>query len=395
MYQQMYDAYGLHPNEITELRGYIDDALPVAIMYGGSIENLQGFISYGSEANPINPLDGKVQNDKVTLYEYLDHEVQSIITGIIGSAATQWLWSTHDHHFQLEMMMSKPSLLDPQTVKIYNSSAQDGRSQLILRPDKGQISIELEDQINLRWMNYSCEGVECYEGRSDEVLENPIEFFVGSNEIKILPNKVLSLAFEVSYANISVDSGNYFISYNYPKLKDRKFDRWMTELVEKQLEEDLKELSSMKPAEEEEHRYAKRSYGDFYISLVSKDIISGYITFRSTEKSRLKTIPFNYNRAKNNFYQLKDIFRKDFDYPFFLNATINKSKRNLLYKEDPMLKPLIEKQPFSHMVLSPSGLVFFTDFNTIYGRRQVVVPFDDLKSFLSDKSIIKYIEKDR
>ncbi|MFT4566310.1 MAG: hypothetical protein ACI9FN_001265 [Saprospiraceae bacterium] len=396
LYNKMKELYDVSPSEITSKYGLLDGTLPIALMYHGKKDDFRGLISYGNNSHIVQQMDGLIDHQEMAIYEYEDNAVSNTLIGSTNSSLDNALWKWKSQNQQLELpILLKVNPDRKKVVLIFGSNDGKSLSQIVLRPNKRQISIERNNQINLRWMDYSCEGSDCIEGRQDEHLENPVEFAINEESILIYPDENVTLDHEIEYQNISIDSNSYFISYDFPILKQKTFDKWLKAVIQKELKKEIKRLDQVVEEDESTYRFKYRSYGDFYISLVSDEIISGYMLLRSSNESRLRTIPFNYDRDKKRFYNLKDVFKRDFDYPYFLKTYINKQKRNLLYKEQGVAKQLISEEPFSHMVFSPSGLIFFTDFNTIFGRRHIVIPFEEIKSFIGSRSISKYIQKER
>ena len=393
---KMKKIYGISTSDVGYRFGLLDGTLPLSIIYQKDKEIFQGLLSYGSNTNNTHQIDGHINNNEIEIYEYDGDAVVSILSRTSDTVTEniQWDWRSQNQKLEIPIYFNSASDTEKK-VSIYGSIAGNTLSQIVLRPNKNQISIERDNQINLRWMDYSCQDDDCYEGRPDERLENPVEFSINDNHILIYPNESATLLHEIEYINVSVDSNSYFISYDFPVLKQRKFDKWIQSIIEREFEKENKRLIRLIAEDESTYRFKYRSYGDFYLSLVSDEIISGYLLLRASNHNDLRTIPFNYDREKKRFIQIKDIFKSDFDYPYFLKTNVNKQKRNLIYKEQGVVKKLLRDAPFSHMVLSPSGLVFFTDFNSIYGRRHMVIPFEELKSFVGDRTISKYIQKER
>jgi len=391
----MKEVYDIPKSALTTQYGLLDGTLPITLMYQSEKDDFQGLIAYGNQLSNPQEMDGHFQEQEMAIFEYEENTVSNTLNGTHSTSHNgEWKWKSHNQQLELPVFLNIGSD-NNNTVLIYGSAVGKSLSQIVLRPNKRQISIERDNQINLRWMDYSCDGSDCYEGRPDEHLENPVEFAINDKDILIYPNENVSLLHEIAYQNTSVDSNSYFISFDIPVLQQKKFDSWLQTIIAKELEKEITRLEKIVAEDDDAYRFKYRSYGDFYISLVSDEIISGYIILRASDHNRLQTIPFNYDRDKERFYKIKDIFKKDFDYPYFLKSNISKQKRNLLYKEQGVVKGLINEEPFTHMVFSPSGLIFFTDFNSIYGRRHIVIPFEEIKSFIGDKSISKYIQKER
>ena len=123
--------------------------------------------------------------------------------------------------------------------------------------------------------------------------------------------------------------------------------------------------------------------------------ISGYLYLQNTESNKVKTIPFIFDRSKSRFYQIQDIFSKSFDYSFFIEKYLEKVKRGRLIKENRLVQNLLKKEDYNHYILAPEGILFFTDFNVIYGRRHILIKYDEVMSSIDNKALENYLKKER
>jgi len=392
LYDEMTSQYQVDQKDITTLTGYLDNALPMTIAYVERDHMLQGLIRYGQDETS-HIVEGTATDSLMSFFEFEDATITAVISGPPAQEKLNWNWSTHNFSRTLPIVIHEENMVVQGQVQLYADLSAQDRSQVLLRPDRDHVSIELENSINLRWMDYACEGINCYEGRPDMQLENPIEFTLSDEELVVYPNTSLEKLHEISYETVSSSDASSFGSYSYPIVSQKKFDNWVKQIV---TDQKVKVASSvLSTSIDYTDRFKDRSYGDFYITLLSKEIISGYLVFYNNNSNRMETFPFNYNMAEKKFYRMKDFFKNDFDYPFFLKSFIEKKKRLLLYKEDSVIKEMIRPAPFSHYVLAPGGIIFFTDFNTIYGRRNILIPYDEIRSFINDKTLSNYINKDR
>ena len=195
--------------------------------------------------------------------------------------------------------------------------------------------------------------------------------------------------------NKSNHSFDHFYNYRFPYVGESKFDSYIEDVISQQLIKYQKALPTLDNDEEWERsdRLSNKAVGDFYISLVTKDIISGYLTFHSTTEPRTSTVTFTFDRNKNKFYKIREIWKKDFNFSYFLKSLLENQKRAIIAKETPVVRKLLKDVSFSYYNLTEQGIVFFTDYNFIYGRRHILIPYDEISGFIDDKSLSNFIKE--
>ena len=60
-----------------------------------------------------------------------------------------------------------------------------------------------------------------------------------------------------------------------------------------------------------------------------------------------------------------------------------------------MVQGLLKKEDYKHYILAPDGLLFFTDFNVIFGRRHILIPFEEIINSIDNRSLENYLKKER
>ena len=379
-----------------QLVGTLDRSLPIELNLLEEEGLFSGTISYGANRTSFQ-IEGKRDSGLISLYEFDENQrVTSIIEGAHLSSDNNWTWKKADHSLQMPLILKKANHSIRQ-IELYES--EESTAQIYLRSDLNQISIDRKGKINHRWIDFVCQKESCYEVKPNLLLTNPIEFQKRKErrqkEIFVYPNTVFAKKASIEYKNVSHSEFCAYYSFSYPYI-DKTFDAWM----EKTLASEIEGLEHISSTSEEgfyapSQRFEHRAYGDFYITFLTDDFISGYLMFYGTHTSKMKTIAFNYDRRKNRSFGLKDIFESDFDYPFFLKKFLEKKKRGMILKEPRLIKKMLENERFRHRLLVPEGLIFMTDFNVIFGRRHILVPFNEIESFVGNKSLSSYLKKEK
>lgn len=378
-------------------KGYLDKTLEVEMLLGMEKESILGYISYAANQD-IKLLDGRQSEDGiVNLYEFDDNSrVTATIIGPIHEEMNYLQWFNSDYSMGLSLTLSAGQSENQAVLTQYSELNGRNSSKVILRNHLRQMSLQNPSDINLRWMDYKCQGQDCYEIKTDVKLSNPIEFKldVEQGNLLIYPTMLLTRNLTIRQANRSYSEFDFFYSFNYPIIDQAEFDHWISNEINRRIEIGKKMKTPDVDSETQtSDRFKNRVYGDFFISVLSDELISGLMFFNNSKSGRMETVSFNYDRLNNNFYKLGDFFKKDFDYSFFLKRYLEKKKRSLIYREKKIIRDLLEDEHFTHYALTPAGIAFFTDFNVVFGRRHMMVPYEEIESFIDNKALKNYIKK--
>ncbi len=384
----------------TRYFGIVDQTLPTLWECTQEGKTLDIIVSL-QNGTPVFMLEGEISEAGVVkLYEYDERgRIMGIVEGHLTSTSGNLFWTDKESVRRLPIQLE----LDVQAyqrnaiIKYTSRHPVDGMEMTaFMRPLDKQVSFQTQKSLELRWMRYECSGSECLEYKPNQDLSNPVEFSIEVTEtdhlLKVYPTGILRSSETLRQSNISHAGHTGYVSINFPILDNSTFDKWISGTIEDRITQYIKDINN-------DNDYAagtRMSYfaqGDYFLTVLTPSLISGFLYFMTNDQMRIETIPFTFDREKNKVYHLKDIFKRDFDYAFFLNRYLEKSKKNLSLSEPRPLRSMVEKANYTHFVLSPSGLVFFTEFNIFFGRRKIIVPYTLIESFIDNASIESYFSK--
>ena len=194
-----------------------------------------------------------------------------------------------------------------------------------------------------------------------------------------------------------MDFVNYssYISVKYPFIDDRVFDgifgaqinRVVKQLI-KEFAEDNIERTGLKKLD----RFSKRAIGVPKITLDTKEILSGYVGIFNNQKAEVITLSFVYDKVKKELVDLDNLFKRNFNYSFFIKQYINQKKKDMQTLVSKTEAAWIKEEQFNYYVLTKSGLTFFGDYNTIFGRRRFMIPYSEIISSIGNKSLLNYLK---
>ncbi|MEZ4908124.1 MAG: hypothetical protein R2771_10920 [Saprospiraceae bacterium] len=118
------------------------------------------------------------------------------------------------------------------------------------------------------------------------------------------------------------------------------------------------------------------------------------MTVQNNYNEEIKTYTLVYDLNKKENIDIPSQFNNDFNYTFYIkNYLRNKIRNNQDYKTSILINYL-SPEIFKNVYLSDYGIIFRTDFNTIFGAQRIVLPFSELRGTLKRKSILKKLIED-
>ena len=234
--------------------------------------------------------------------------------------------------------------------------------------------------------NHALSGIIELKNNREECVWNSIDFAIN------IPISFNPYEKKTTYDYVSHQS---YIAVSYPKV-DEHFDKKVNPRINKTIR-DLAESYGVKELENGSNtpanRFQHRTIGVNKTTLNSDDLISGHITFYDNQSSDISTLTYAYDKDKEEILGLSKIFKKNFNYSFFLKQYIAQKKEKMSTVLSPLETTWVDATSFHHYVLTESGLKFLSDYNTIFGRKSFTIPYHEVSSSIGQKSIANYIKK--
>ncbi len=377
--------YGQSGDDIT-IYGFLDGTLPVGIHHNNQ-EECTGHLSLKDKEIP---LEGECRDSSFVLYEFDESSrVIASISGELNEGGYDLAWHSHDHSRSSTIQSIRlEKHLD--VIKVYTAKEGEIHDQIFIRPDTREIFIPKFQDKSLRWSSYAC-----------PTANYACQVMYGEEKLTLsLADRVVSIGSQLYHwtedvrIDYALDEGYHFYqSYSLPRLNQKAFDKYLSSALENEANKFQKtfdiDLTDLQP----EQRLQYRSYGDFVISLASSEYISGHLHIQDPQTSRSTTYPFTFDRNKKKFVKLREIWKDDFNFSYFLKSLIENQKREVVKGEKGAVKQILKEQTFAHFGLTPNAIVFYTDFHFVYGRRSIYVPYEEIDTFIEDKTLSQYIEK--
>ncbi|HRQ30187.1 MAG TPA: hypothetical protein PLU49_08965, partial [Saprospiraceae bacterium] len=99
----------------------------------------------------------------------------------------------------------------------------------------------------------------------------------------------------------------------------------------------------------------------------------------------------NYDLEEELPVNFHDQFKNDFDYRFFIDKYKKAESQKLLETKDLLFKNKVSQCVFPNLNFDENGLIYTSDFDTIFGELEIVIPASELVEQLKNKSKFKKI----
>lgn len=407
------------PNELRWLKhfkGQINDYNEVAIVLGFDgllCKGVMKFLRSGEELM----LDGVLENENLVLKE-IDSEknISGYIKGILKDNIFEGNWSNFDNTIgsPLEFEQAQAKNLLPshcgkdKWMRRYTAISKNKVVELSLQKLQGEsvngmIYLKKENLTLKTRGEWSAKGLKLTlwddYGNTVGELNAPDPSRQGFKGFLTYESKKITVLDFLLSARLKagcVEFADYSSIYDiiYPRTTFASFNNWIEKLVtvesgklNNRTSKAAAQITSFSP----ENRAGIRSGGWFEIGFFNENLLSGILVIQSTVAKQQRAIPVNFDLTNNRPIQFGDIFRAEYDLEYFVKNVIRKEfKKHRFYQTEPGFKNWIQTTSFPHMILLRNGIHFSSDFNAIYGRQGITIPYSRLTGFIKKDSGVDF-----
>lgn len=137
-----------------------------------------------------------------------------------------------------------------------------------------------------------------------------------------------------------------------------------------------------------QNRASVRAYNWWQIDYFSENILSGTMTFSTTQDTSYITTGFNYDIQNSREIKLEDIVDiKNKNFERFKNDFIRQEVQKKIVEntDNREFNTWIKEQKFEIFSLRRDGIIFSTRFNSLFGCQTIIIPYDVLTPYLKRK----------
>lgn len=177
---------------------------------------------------------------------------------------------------------------------------------------------------------------------------------------------------------------------NRPVCDDKKFNLWMDNKLKTWIHDNITRFKSVKQDNiGTNDRWIQSADAWVEIDLFLQDIVSGTIYLQTSLHPDTEKIAFIYDLSSNKELKLAEIFDNKFDSKDYFKYVISAKKKEVQWEKS--CSHWVNQQDFRYATLNEDGIVFRTDFNSIYGEKKLIIPYEEVLSNIKIKNLIKEI----
>lgn len=193
-----------------------------------------------------------------------------------------------------------------------------------------------------------------------------------------------------------IEYADYVSSFDltYPKTKSAQFNNWLGKIVNDWAQSCRNYSKKVSFSKNSQLRASVRAFGWCSMDVYSNELISGFLSFNSTWGKNDRGIAFNFDPKTEQLLTHDDIFKPHFNQNHFIKNLVKTIYTNHPLWGDEGFRSWIEEDAaFPHFIIRKDGINFSTNFNVLYGRQNVTIPFEELGAFLKEHEILKKLTK--
>lgn len=217
-------------------------------------------------------------------------------------------------------------------------------------------------------------------------------FIQAKNELGTHFTSKLSKTTRLNFEDISFINNQFYLNISHPKFNDVNIYRTFSKELEK-ITDSLKiEMGNINGETYDiNNRFKVQSKGWFDVDLYSEDFFSGVFIIQKSYEKKVNSIPIIFSLKMGKKINIFKQFESDFNAKFFFDQYLRDNIKKMPAYKSTLMRNYLKPKNFKNLTINTTGLVFSTDFNSIFGIYKIILPYSEFKNKLKRKSILKKI----
>ncbi len=384
--------------------GLWDDVIPVQLELVSDGEICKGYFYFGDPKNKY-VVSGSVQQNEITLEE------QDLLANITGRMILQLedksikgTWYNINRSFNARLSMTEGISSQPTSywIRSYGLKSAPEESMLLLHK-------EFTDQIHTRFyfklLNKTLNGTSEIKGEENYYQESILEDYLHHSAGKLNTWKVNEKRLDIHYTlgtieyiksldlllQLPITQETYAdhwmaVDISYPKLDKPEITAWYRSLIDSFLIviQDKKNALAPKRDLEESHRLSYRMSLWPQIEFLNDKYLSGMMHIKNSWDETISSLPFFFDLKKGRKLSMDDLVLDSIGFERIKNSWIQKELEKLASVSELDYKSL-KASDFNLMIIRKEGIIYATPFDIMYGHREILIPYTEVKNVLSPR----------
>ena len=395
--------------KIINLTGYKDGGIEIRLYLVNNNDEWKGICYYPSSQERII-LEGGLVKGKLILDE-TDRQNETIGMWLIdlNDYKAKWRNIAGNKSFAIQFYKQKEQLKAKTIIaQIYRGKILNDDFEIIL---SGDFNKRLNGNfININQKSYLKNNIQCDDPQCDtftvDFKNNKIKKLIcnidrnknieatvisktGTNfKSKLRKTNELKLAYK-TYIN-----NRYSLIISYPVFENKKlnnsFNKELNQIVDS-LEEEMEKI--FYDNYDYDNRLILQVNGWFDIDYYSNDIFSGNFIIQKSYSDKTKCLPVVLSLKTGKKIQIQKQFSSDFNFEFYSKQFLKEYIKNLHDYKSAMIRNYLKPENFKCVTINKSGIVFSTDFSSIFGIYKIILPYSEIQKDIKRRSILQKIIK--
>lgn len=413
------DVRALFPAEIknlwiNSLNGNLDNKHNVDMIIGTDGHVCKGFYTLRNSGVTFF-FEGKDDNNALKLVELnTENKASGFIMGHYDGESFSGFWQNMDKTVSLPMELTYipksgipniKSCVQDGWYRIYTGKLDDKSVKLLLAKDNNSFKVSfyadstrLTDVIpskNIKTETLVPNFSSAFWGDKSILIDtsdlNQIKI-ITANEKDFVLNAILKSPEVLDFE--CYEYADYYsrLVIQKPVSNNKKFNKWLEDKMVGWIDDNIGDLKKIKSDQiGTRDRWVQYAEGWVEIELFTGDYLSGTIYLQTSLKTGTKKIPFIYDLRIGKELKLQDFFNKDFDSKDYFKYVLQSKKKEITWK--PEIKKWVEGQAFDFVTLTDRGISFKTELSSIYGEKEILIPYREMNENLKMNNLIKELIK--
>lgn len=385
-------------------QGVWDDVIPVRLELATDGTTCSGYFYFG-ESKTRFIVSGPFENNNLRLEE---QDLHGAVTGYLAlrfsTEIIQGTWYNASRSYNARMVLQEGNQNLPLEywVKSY-AFKSDPRESMVIQ--QKEFSDQIKSKFYYNGLNKTLEGTcEIKDAANDfqvTALADYLHHDAGKLSTWIFRDKKLDIVFKlgsIEYSKtldlvhqINMVQETYTdhwmaVDFIYPQTDKNAISQWFKKFIDsfQVLIQTKKNISLEQNETGPESRLSYRLSIWPQIDFLNEQCISGMVHVRSSWDEEMYSQPFTFDLKRGVKLEENDLFQEPGEFQS-LKAQLFERELNKLKTGSALDYEHLSAADFTLLTLKKEGLVYSAPFNLLYGFRQVIIPFKDLKALLNPK----------
>ena len=384
--------------------GFWDETIPVQLDLVSDGENCKGYFYFGDNKTKY-VLSGTIQNNKLKLDE---QDLNSTLTGKFAlemddqSVRGTWYNADRTYNASISLKEGSPAPATTFWVRSYASKSDPDECMVLIHKD---FSDQIAEKFYYKMLNKTLYGTsEIKDDESFHQESNMVDYLQHNagklstwkvNDKRIDINyklgtieytKSLDLVNQVAISQESFADHWMAVDIAYPKIDKSGTSIWFKNLIDSFLvviQEKKRILLSEKPADQSDRMVYRMSIWPQF-DFLDDHFVSGIMQIKNSWEESIQSMPFTFDIKSGDLLGESALMTNVSGFRKFKDAWVNKELNKLKTGSSLDYKSLTVAD-FSILTLKKEGLSISAPYDLIYGFRQIIIPYSELKDHLSPK----------